>query len=40
MTRILLLDNTGHVLRSFYSYREANHFRIMNNRPDWTIKYL
>lgn len=37
MTRILLLDNTGHVVRSFASYAQANSFRIAMNRPDWSI---
>ncbi len=37
MKPILLLDSTGHVVRTFDSYRQANQFRMMNNRPDWSI---
>lgn len=37
MPRILLLDTTGHVVRSFTSYTQANNFRTAMNRPDWSI---
>lgn len=37
MKPILLLDKTDHVVREFDSYKEANQFRMMNNRPDWAI---
>jgi len=38
MRPILLLDSTDHVVRDFDSYKQANHFKMMNNRPDWAIK--
>lgn len=38
MKSILLLDNTGHIIRPFESYKQAENFRSMNNRPDWIIK--
>lgn len=37
MKPILLLDNTNHVIREFDTYKQANCFRMMNNRPDWSI---
>lgn len=37
MRPILLLDRTSHVVREFDTYRQANQFRMMNNRADWTI---
>ena len=37
MKPILLLDNTNHIIREFDSYKQANQFRMMNNRPDWSI---
>lgn len=37
MKPILLLDKTDHVIREFDSYKQANQFRMMNNRPDWAI---
>lgn len=37
MKPILLLDKTNHVIREFDSYKEANYFRMVNNRPDWSI---
>lgn len=36
MKPILLLDNTNHIIREFDSYKQANQFRMMNNRPDWS----
>ena len=38
MKPILLLDNTNHIIREFDSYKQANQFRIINNRPNWSIK--
>lgn len=37
MKPILLLDNTNHVIREFDTYKQANCFRLANNRPDWSI---
>ena len=37
MKSILLLNNTNHIIREFDSYKQANQFRIMNNRHDWSI---
>ena len=34
MKLILLLDNTNHIIREFDSYKQANQFKIMNNRLD------
>ena len=34
MKPILLLDNTNQIIREFDSYKQANQFRMMNNRPD------
>lgn len=31
------MDSTDHVVREFDSYKQANQFRMMNNRPDWSI---
>lgn len=38
MNKVLLLDSTEHLIRPFESYKQADNFRSMNNRPDWTIK--
>lgn len=37
MKPILLLDSTDHIIQDFDTYKQANHFRMMNNRPDWAI---
>lgn len=37
MKQILLLDSTKHIIREFDSYKQANQFRMMANRPDWSI---
>ena len=37
MKPILLLDSTDHIIQDFDTYKQANHFRMMNNRPDWSI---
>lgn len=37
MKPILLLDSANHVIREFDTYKQANQFRMMNNRPDWAI---
>ena len=37
MKPILLLDNTNYIIREFDNYKQANQFRIMNNRYDWSI---
>lgn len=37
MKPILLLDKTNNIIREFDSYIQANQFRMMNNRPDWSI---
>ena len=37
MKPILLLDKTDHVIREFDNYKQANQFRMVNNRPDWAI---
>ena len=37
MKPILLLDNTNHIIREFDSYKQANQFRMINNRPDQFI---
>lgn len=37
MKPILLLDKTNNIIREFDSYKQANQFRMMNNRPDWSI---
>ena len=37
MKPILLLDSTDHIIQEFDTYKQANHFRMMNNRPDWSI---
>ena len=37
MKPILLLDNTNHIIRKFDNYKQANQFRMMNNRSDWSI---
>lgn len=37
MKPILLLDSTNNIIRKFDSYKQANQFRMMNNRPDWSI---
>ena len=38
MKPILLFDNTNHIIREFDNYKQANQFRIINNRPNWSIK--
>lgn len=40
MKPIILLDNTNHVVRCFDTYIQANHYRMMYNRPDWNIKSI
>lgn len=37
MKPILLLDNTNYIIREFDSYKQANQFRMMNNRPNQSI---
>ena len=37
MKQMLLLDSTNNIIREFDSYKQANQFRIINNRPDWSI---
>lgn len=37
MKPILLLDRTNQIVRAFDTYKQANQFRMMNNRPDWAI---
>ena len=37
MKQILLLDSTNNIIREFNSYKQANQFRMINNRPDWSI---
>lgn len=37
LAMILLLDTTGHIVRSFATYTQANNFRTTMNRPDWSI---
>lgn len=37
MKQILLLDSTNNIIREFDTYKQANQFRMMNNRPDWSI---
>ena len=37
MKSILLLDNTNHIIREFDTYKQANCFRLVNSRPDWSI---
>lgn len=37
MKPILLLDNTNNIIREFDTYKQANCFRMKNNRPDWSI---
>lgn len=37
MKQILLLDSTNNIIREFDTYKQANQFRMMNNRPDWYI---
>ena len=38
MKQVLLLDNTGNIIKPFNNYKSANHCRNMYNRPDWSIK--
>lgn len=33
-----VLDSCGGTLREFSTFKEANKFRVVANRPDWTIK--
>ena len=36
-----VLDTCGGTLREFPpTFKEANKFRLMANRPDWTIKEM
>ena len=37
MKPILLLNNTNHIIYEFDSYKQANQFRMINNRSDWSI---
>ena len=37
MKQILLLDSTNNIIREFDSYKQANQFRMINNRSDWSI---
>lgn len=37
MKPILLLDSTDSIIKEFDSYKQANQFRMMNNRSDWSI---
>ncbi len=37
MKPMLLLDSTGSVVRAFDTYKQANQYRAMNNRFDWSI---
>lgn len=34
---IAVIDNTNHLVRKFNTYKEADNFRIVNNRPDWKL---
>ena len=38
MKPILLLDSINNIIREFDSYKQANQFRIINNRLNWSIK--
>ena len=38
MKQVLLLDNTGNIIKFFNDYKSANYYRNMYNRPDWSIK--
>ena len=33
-----VLDTCGGTLREFPTFKEAINFRLIANRPDWTIK--
>ena len=33
-----VLDACGGTLREFPTFEQANKFRLIANRPDWTIK--
>lgn len=33
-----VLDNTGHILRIFSSYKEAYTYKLIMGRLDWKIK--
>jgi hypothetical protein len=33
-----VLDTCGGTLREFPTFEEANKFRLIASRPDWTIK--
>ena len=35
----LVLDKTNNIVRSFESYSEANNYRNIMQRPDWSIAY-
>lgn len=35
---IHLYDSTNYLLKTFNTYKEANKFRMINNRYDWQIK--
>lgn len=37
MYKFKLLDSEGKFIKSFVDYKSANQFRMMNNRPDWSI---
>lgn len=36
--KIILIDTTGKVVRSFSSLQEAENFKTLNSRYDWSIK--
>lgn len=38
--KFLVLDMFGYVVRGFKTYKEASNFKIINSRPDWTIKQI
>lgn len=33
-----VIDNSGNIVRCFFSYKEASNYKSMNNRPDWAIR--
>ena len=38
MKQVLLLDNTGNIIKHFNDYKTANHYRNMYKKHDWSIK--
>ena len=40
MQRYKVIDNTGHIVRSFPTYIQASNFKVYCNRQDWIIKEL